>query len=477
VVVIRFRVSAGVVLVAVVVLVAAIAVGRRADAAVPRTTLVSSSAAGAGGNGASLMASVSGDGTLVAFASNATNLDPRDPHPWSDVYVKNVTTGAVQLVSVAAGSGARAGGSEPAISADGRYVAFTSGSANLVAGDTNDESDVFVRDLSTGTTALASLNDSGDQTDAASGSPAISGDGRYVAFVSMGRNMPDSTFVPGPGWGGMDVYLRDMVAGTTVRVSRAAADPTTGGNNLSFYPDISDDGRFVAYASVADNLVTVPDTNQDIDVFWWDRLGLSPPMRVSVAGFNTQGTGPSNHPSISANGRYVAFDSAAPNFGGTGAQVYVRDVTTMTTQQVSTSSQGFRANRYSQFPAISGDGRYVTFASDATNLVANDTNARGDVFVRDRTAKVTVRVSLTDAGAHANDHSHHPDISPDGTHVAFTSGATGLVANDGNGRGFDVFIAPAGAPPHEPEPPTQPAQPARQAIGAGGPYRGSHGAG
>jgi Tol biopolymer transport system component len=448
--VIRFRPLVGAPLVAVVVVLAAVGVvaGRRAEAAVAQVALVSSSAAGLGGDGGSMAPSVSGDGTLVAFNSEATNLDPLDSDPLMDVYVKNVVTGAVEVVSVDV-SGVPAGGAGPAISSDGRYVSFTSLSANLVTGDTNRNYDVFVRDLWTDTTLLASINNSGDQADGASFSPSISGDGRYVAFVSNGRNMPNAWF-RNPGQ--QHVYVRDMVAGTTVRVSTDATNPAFGGNGWSFAPDISDDGRFVAYGSAATNLVTTPDTNGRDDVFWWDRLGLSPPVRVSVGGRNTEGDGRSGQPSISADGRYIAFWSMASNLGGAGVQVYVRDVTTRSTQLVSRSSQGFLANGQSDAPTISGDGRYIAFQSSATNLVGNDTKGHVDVFLRDRVAGTTVRVSLTGTGAEGNESSHHPAVSAGGTQVAFSSRASDLAANDTNGHGFDVFIASARGPDPPPTP-------------------------
>jgi Tol biopolymer transport system component len=438
-------------LAAVVLLVgpAALRVGP-ADAAVPRTTLVSSSSAGVRGDSGSYSSDVDRNGTLVAFMSGSTNLDPLDPDGLSDVYVKNVATGALELVSVDLAGAAAGAASEPSISADGRYVAFSSSASDIVAGDTNDAVDVFVRDLVSRTTVLASRNNAGDQGDDASGSPSISGDGRYVAFVSIARNLP-SAGAPHSVWR-QDVYLRDLVAGTTVRVSVDATDPTDGGNGMSYHPDISEDGRFVAYGSASDNLLATPDTNATGDVFWWDRLGLTPTLRVSVAGWNTQGDADSNHPSISADGRYVAFHSLASNFGGTGGQVYVRDITLQSTQQVSRNGQGVLANGYSEFPTISADGRHVAFESRATNLVANDTNGRMDVFVRDRTAKTTVRVSLTETGAQANGSCYHPSVSADGSHVAYWSSATNLVGNDTNGVLHDVFISPTVLEAHPPSP-------------------------
>jgi Tol biopolymer transport system component len=441
VVILRFRTLVGALLVSVVLVAAGVAVGRRADAAVAQTTLVSSTAAGVVGDAESGDPSVSRDGTLVAFASAADNLDPYDTNSRYDVYVKNLTTGAMELVSVDM-SGVAAGGSQPDISADGRYVAFTSASGDIVKGDTRGEVDVFVRDLSANATQRVSVNNSGDEVHGYSNSGSISGDGRYVVFTSGGTNLPDAG-LPNPPIASQ-VYLRDTVAGTTVRVSSDATDPAVSGNHHSDHADISDDGRFVAYDSWADNLGRTPDNNHAADVFWWDRRGLTPAMRVSVAGRNTESNlgGHSILPSISANGRYVAFTSYATNFGGVGVQVYVRDVTTASTQVVSKSSQGFPANQTSEVATISGDGRYVAFGSDATNLIGNDTNGQRDVFVRDMLAKKTIRVSVASTGAEAIlGASREPAISADGTHVAFSSMATNLTAADGNFLS-DVFITP-----------------------------------
>jgi Tol biopolymer transport system component len=410
--VVRFCSRTGALSVAVVVVFAG--VGSRAAAAVSSSVVgpVSFEHTSSG-------ASISGDGSLVAFVHQQVAHTSFDDFR-KDILVRDVPSGAMESVNLDM-LGVHADATEPEISADGRYVAFTSRAKNLVPDDTNRTFDVFVRDRRTGTTVRASVNNNGDEVDGPSSQPAISGDGRYVAFVSEGPNLPDAGSTTGSAV--RQVYLRDMVAGTTVRVSSDATDPATGGNDMSLVPQISHDGRFVAYVSYADNLMTTPDTNGFADVYWWDRLGWGPPMRVSVAGANTEGNADSFGPSISANGRYVVFQSRASNFGGSGAQVYVRDVTTRRTELVSRSSQGFPANDDSVASSISGDGRFVAFQSEATNLVGNDTNGHVDVFVRDRVVNTTVRVSATGTGGQTTIPSYGPRISHDGTHVVYTSGS------------------------------------------------------
>jgi Tol biopolymer transport system component len=201
-------------------------------------------------------------------------------------------------------------------------------------------------------------------------------------------------------------------------------------------------GRYAAFASAASNLVP-GDTNQAIDVFVRD-LSTGVTRCVSVTRQGMPASRNSYEPVISANGRYVAFESQAKNLvpGDThhNCDVFVRDLSADVTRWVSVGAAGAVTNGQSYFPAISADGRYVTFQSDASNLVAGDTNRAGDVFVRDRSAHVTRRVSVGPGGRQANDFSYgRAAISADGRYVAFSSGATNLVAGDTN-HSRDVFV-------------------------------------
>jgi Tol biopolymer transport system component len=314
----------------------------------------------------------------------------------------------------------------PAISADGRFVAFESTASNLVAGDTNESTDVFVRDRVAGTTERVGVASDGAQANSDSYSPVISADGRFVAFESLASNL-----VVGDTNGSGDVFVRDRVAGTTERVGVASGGAQANRDSLS--PAVSADGRFVAFESTASNLVA-GDTNSTRDVFVRDRVAATT-ERVSVGSDGAQANGYSLLPAISADGRFVAFESYASNLvaGDTNesTDVFVRDRVAATTERVSVAD--------SLSPVISADGRFVAFASYASNLVAGDTNGSRDVFVRDRVAGTTERVSVASGGAQANRDSHRAVISADGRFVAFLSTASNLVAGDTNGSG-DVFV-------------------------------------
>ena len=324
------------------------------------------------------------------------------------------------------------------ISADGRCVAFTSDAANLVPGDTNGHADVFVRDRMLGTTERVSVSTAGTQGNADSLYPSISADGRYVGFESEASNLVSA------GTNGIrNVFLRDRRLGTTELVSLGPAG--TPGNAYSSSPSISADGRYVSFWSNASNLVP-GDTNGYPDVFVRDRrLGLT--ERVSLDSAGAQGNRDSAttliSPSISADGRYVAFWSNATNLvaGDTNGEtdVFVRDRELGTTERVSLDSTGAQGNGTSLHPSISADGRYVEFTSGATNLVFGDTNGYPDIFVRDRQLGATERVNLDSAGAQVGGWNYPGWISGDGRYVVFGSDATGLVPGDTNDH-EDVFV-------------------------------------
>ncbi|MDQ1535490.1 MAG: hypothetical protein QOF28_3251 [Actinomycetota bacterium] len=309
----------------------------------------------------------------------------------------------MQRVSLDSAGGQAAGSSfSAAISADGRYVAFESFASNLVAGDTNDVPDVFVRDNVTGTTSRVSVSSAEGQGDDSSNSPAISADGRYVAFFSLASNLVagDTNFE-------YDVFVRDTVAGTTSRAS-VNSSGVEGNGSSPYKPSISADGRYVAFGSFASNLVA-GDTNDVLDVFVRDTVAGTT-RRASVDSAEVQGNENSFHPAISASGRYVAFDSGATNLvpndiNGLNSDIFVRDTVAGTTARVSVDSAEVQGNDGSYDAAISADGRYVTFYSGATNLVAGDTNGFSDVFVRDTIGGTTSRVTVDSAEVQGNGNS------------------------------------------------------------------------
>ena len=344
--------------------------------------------------------------------------------------------GVTRRVTVGRG-GAQANNSSDsaAISAHGRYVAFGSDASNLVAGDTNGRMDVFVRDRGAHVTRRVSVGRSGAQANNSSSSAAISADGRYVAFGSAASNL-----VRGDTNSWPDVFVRDRMAHVTRRVSVGAGGAQA--NNSSSSAAISADGRYVAFISAASNLV--PDDNLKVDVFVRDRVAHVT-RRVSVGAGGAQANDSSFGTAISADGRYVAFGSLASNLvaGDTNDRmdVFVRDRVAHVTRRVSVGAGGAQANDLSFAPAISADGRYVAFDSAASNLVAGDTNDIADVYVRDQTTDVTQRVSVGPAFTQTNGGigSFSPAISAHGRYVAFISDTWALVAGDTNDLP-DVFV-------------------------------------
>lgn len=306
---------------------------------------------------------------------------------------------------------------DPSISADGRYVFFSSSANNLVSGDTNVRPDVFVYDRQTGQTTRVSVASNGAQGNEGSISPSISADGRYVAFTSYASNL-----VNGDTNGYPDVFVYDWQTGQTTRVS--VSSNGTQGNWTSNDPSISSDGRYVIFGSVARNLVS-GDTNNYWDVFVYDRQ-TGQTTRVSVSSNGIQGNGDSySISSISTDGRIVAFTSSASNLVSNDTNsrqdVFVHDRQTGQTTRISVAPDGTQGNSTSGAPSISSDGRYVAFQSQANNLVTGDTNLSTDTFVYDRQTGQMTRVSVTSSGLERFGHSGSPFISTDGRYVTFNS--------------------------------------------------------
>ncbi|NMG06351.1 PD40 domain-containing protein [Brasilonema sp. UFV-L1] len=399
---------------------------------------------GTEGNNSSSTPAISADGRFVAFSSNADNLVPGDTNTnnSSDIFVRDLLTGTITLVSVAEDGtqgGTSSFSSTPSISADGRFVAFYSFANNLVPGDTNNNSDIFVRDLQTGTTTRVSVADDGTQGNNFSSSPSISADGRFVAFSSNANNL-----VPGDTNNNSDIFVRDLQTGTTTLVSVADDSIQGGTSSFSSNPSISADGRFVAFTSSANNLVA-GDTNNNSDIFVRD-LQTGTTTRVSVAEDGTQGNRSSSSPSISADGRFVAFESSAynlvPRDTNNSSDIFVRDLLTGSLTRVSVAEDGTQGNNFSSGPSISADGRFVAFSSNASNLVAGDTNNSSDIFVRDLQTGTTTLVSVADDNIQGGifTSSSTPSISANGNFVAFSSTAFNLVAGDTN-NSSDIFLA------------------------------------
>jgi Tol biopolymer transport system component len=395
------------------------------------------------------------------------------------------------LVSRAGGAAGTKGDNDsalPAVSADGRFVAFTSGASSLHPDDGDFTFDVFVRDLQANTTTLVSRAGGAAGTKGNGGSiePAISADGRFVAFSSNASNLH-----PDDGDGTFDVFVRDLRENTLTLVSRAGGAAGTKGNGGSFEPAISADGRFVAFSSGASNLH--PDDGDGIvDVFVRD-LEANTTTLVSRA-TGAAGDKGNNHFSqlaISADGRFVAFRTGATNLhpddGDGFDDVFVRDLQANTTTLVSRANgaAGDKGNGDSGESAISADGRFVAFGSGASNLHPDDSDNTADVFVRDLQADTTTLVSRAAgaAGEKGNDFSFEPAISADGRSVAFSSFASNLHPDDGDSV-QDVFRRDVLGPPPGPavgqppaaQPPAAPGGPAQPGCPlAGNVVRGTNG--
>jgi Tol biopolymer transport system component len=325
------------------------------------------------------------------------------------------------------------GGAEASMTPDGRHVAFSSASTNLVPVDLNGKIDVFVRDLEPGVTEIVSVSSSGAQANDQSSSPTISADGRFVAFYSNATNLDPAH--PAPAG---QIYVRDRQLQTTELVSGPTTGPTAG---TCFFPSISADGRFVAFTS--DGALLLEDTNGIEDVYVRDRLnGTTECVSVPTGPPQTVDTIPIAN--LSADGRFVAFSTAAnnilPGVTGPSPSVFLRDRTNGNLELLSIDLQGNSASGDSTARAISADGRFVVFSSNSADLVVGDSNGRDDVFVRDRQLGTTERVSVDGQGNEGDDDSGgFCAITPDGRDVVFTSTATNLVPGDTNVF-VDVFL-------------------------------------
>ena len=405
--------------------------------------LVSMNLFGGSGLGTSQNSTVSENGRFVVFESSANDLVINDLSPLvQDVFRRDLFTGLTEMVSVSVttGFGGNSTSSNPIISLDGRFVAFTSIASDLVANDTNFFlQDVFVRDMQTGVTSLVSVNTTGGSGNMSSGSPSISDDGRFIAFESAAFNLVANDTNSSI----QDVFLRDRQLNTTTLVSQRVTNDGSG-SNASINPVISGNGLFVAYESQANNLVA-NDTNGVLnDVFVW-AAPAGPNTLVSINRDNNgSGLLPSSLPSISIDGRMIAFQSQASNltFNDTNVvvDVFVRDRVLGTTVLASANNSNVAGNFDSTNALIAAGGGHVVFISGATNLVANDTNGTtSDVFVRTLAANTTALVSRNLFGGSGNMPATNPVISLDGRFVAFASQASDLTADDTSGLLNDVF--------------------------------------
>jgi Tol biopolymer transport system component len=435
--------------------------------------------------------SLSDDGRSVVFSSVAGNLVPSDTNSAYDVFVKDLGTGAIQRASVSS-AGAQGNGhsgsfpslngplDRPAISHDGRYVAFSSDATNLVPSDTNGATDIFVFDRQTQTAVRASLSLAGSDSNGPSYFPAVTvtpTGSLLVAYESWASDL-----VPNDANGTVDVFRTEVATNTTLLMSLSMAGTSaagTSGGNLHDGPDISDDGLHVAFWSSATDLVPGDTGNYGSgppycltcgdDVFVWSAT-TGGVVRVSVPASGIEADNASYNPSISADGRWVAFDSRASNLLGPGGDtngftdIFVHDRDAdgngvfdepggIGTSLASVGPGGAQGNSFSGGggwayggAALSPDATAVAFSSAAGNLVAGDTNGKWDVFVRQLPAGPTARVNVASSGAQSANHGFAAAVSLNASSIAFASAAADLAPGDTNGV-EDAFVRRSCAPP------------------------------
>ncbi len=417
------------------------------------TTLISKSSAGAKGDGPSVFPSVSEDGRYVAFRSESRNLHPDDTDGRKDIYVRDRVENTTILVSRASGAAGEKGNHSsfnPRISADGRRVVFRSNSDNLVPEDPGNASDLYVRNLNTHKTTLISRASgaSGAKADGESFNPSISADGRVIAFRSEATNLD-----PGDTDTTPDIYVRDLNDNTTKLISRASGTAGAKGNDESSFPVIAGDASVVAFRSEATNLHP-DDTKDDRDIYARELASEKTIIVSRAKGANGKvANADSTFAAVSETGRYIAFDSLADNLTpddkDISADVLLRDLAKNKTTLISRAGgfAGPKQNEGASEPSISANGRYVAYHSTGTNLdTAGPDSASLDVFVRDTKIGRTLLISKGFKGKDANLSAEEPWISGDGSLVAFQSEATNLSKEDPDGL-EDVFAREVPAVP------------------------------
>lgn len=397
-------------------------------------TRFSDGISGQQGNGKSEKFSFSNDGRYAVFESTSSNLVSGDANGLSDVFLYDFQNSSMTRLSVGL-SGAQANGPsfDAKISGDGNYAVFSSFANNLVSGDTNNTADVFRVTLSTGAITRISVNSNGTEGNGASGEPSISNDGNIITFTSLATNLvaSDTNEV-------RDVFLRNVSSGTTTRVSVNSSG--IEGNHASYGSKISGDGAFVVFVSDAINLVT-SDTNSCSDVFRRN-LSSATTQLVSSSSNGTLGNSGSDSPDISENGQYIVFQSRANNLISSDTNgyidVFMKDMSSGVTTLISQTNSGSQVKYDSARPSISGDGRFVVFESRSSGYVPWDSNGKMDVFIRDIQSELTTPFSTLSGDVIGNGKSIGARISGNGSKIGFESLSTNFVTSDNNAQ-WDLF--------------------------------------
>jgi flagellin-like hook-associated protein FlgL len=406
------------------------------------TRVNTTSAGGESGAGSISSAALSLDGRYLVFSSSATNLVANDTNGMSDVFRKDLLTGEIIRVSTNSDGLETTGGlfnTVGSISADGRFVTFSSTATNLVSGDSNGVFDLFRKDIVTGEVVRVNTTSAGAQSLGSISDPGkITADGRYVFFSSDASDLVvnDSNF-------GRDIFRKDLMTGEIIRVNTSSTGVEASLAVSSGGVSISADGRYVAFHSTAYNLVA-NDTNNNSDVFRKD-LFTGETIRVSTTSAGAESssgsttTGPVQ---LSADGRFVSFSTSlsldAADVDGGNSDVYTKDVLTGVTTLASSTVSGADGDGFNFVAATDSSGKYVVFSSTGVNLVTPDTNGLADLYIKNIETGEIVRIDAP-GGVQANGFSGTPALfSGDGSTVFFTSSATNFVSGDTNGSS-DLF--------------------------------------
>jgi len=397
----------------------------RKDLTTGAVTLVSKDSAGVEADDWTWRASMTPDGRYAAFYTEATNLGPATTGLSEQVFRKDITTGDVaQVSSSAATVGGDSDSESSSITPDGRYVAFESSATNIIP--LTQSSQIWRKDLKAGQYMLVSTDASGVESNDSSEDPTITPDARYVAFKSEATNLD-----PAATSGDWQVFRKDLTTGAVVLASSDAAGAEGNDDSETYYPSISADGRYVTFISVATNLVTPATTPGRVNVFRKD-LNTGEVKLVSSDASGAEGDSDSEEASINSDGRYVSFESQAANLGPATTpgrwNVFRKDLTTGKVKLVSSDVSGTEGNVDSDDPSTSSDGRYVSFESYATNLGPAASGTDDQVYRKDLTTGEVKLVSSDASGAESNgdNDSYRCSISPDGRYVSFYSDATNL---------------------------------------------------
>jgi uncharacterized repeat protein (TIGR01451 family) len=416
---------------------------RASAAAVQQIERVSVGTGGVQGDYDTYYAAISADANIVAFESLNLGWGPDQPDiNYADIFVRNRAMNVTRKVSVGpGGEPANQRSFHPAVSANGRYISFNSYAGNLVPGDTNRELwmdnglDVFVYDWQTNRVERVSVTWDGKQIEANSVG-FINGDGRFVVFASAGYDIARNDV---PSDGRSALYLRELATGSIQRISKAPNGEFPDG--LVYAAEANHDARFVVYLSEATNLLpgSVPGIR---DVLLYDRQ-TQQTRRVSQPPGGGLANGSSGPARITPDGRYIVFRSEASNLvpGDTNgvADIFVFDRITGSIELVSRANNGAQANGDSRDPSICGNGRYISFVSDATNLIPQPPNGHRQVYIRDRVANLTFPVTINADGELGNGRGHRAELARDCRSIAFASEASNLVPNDTN-NARDLFV-------------------------------------